>query len=103
MTQSRPIQNNFGRPYQLPETKPQMPPRPIETKIRDTGYGIPASPAGERDTNKIQFVNPYPAPETHKTVAAEAEMAGEAPVKLKGFSEGVATAPPATLRDQARL
>lgn len=92
----RPVENNFVRPYppifrpagnvadrSATPVKPPVPPRPVvqgSTFPPRRDVGVPQSQAFP-DTEKIQFVNPYPAPETH-------EMAGEAPVKFKGFSEG---------------
>jgi hypothetical protein len=88
----KPVSENFIKPYPpisrsagpvadkfSTETKPPAPPKNIQQKAPDTRYQIP-------DT--IKFTNPYPAPGTHE-VGGQAEMAGEAPVKMKGFSEGV--------------
>ena len=100
---SRSAGNAAGRSATM--AKPQITPRPTENKMRDTRYlprrqagEIPASPTGGRDTNKMQYVNPYPAPGTHR-IEPSTEMAGAAPVKLKGFSEGLSKpAEPPTAR-----
>lgn len=51
----------------------------------------------KKTPDTIQFINPYPKPETHK-VEPLTEIAGTAPVKLKGFSEGIMkkSVPPAS-------
>src|SRR3989339_106863 len=78
----RPVQNNFVMTFQPPETRPPISPQPVQTQKPDTKYEI-------RDTNKIQFVNPYPAPETHKMSSVKPEMAGEASREVKGVLRGV--------------
>ncbi|KKR44153.1 MAG: hypothetical protein UX02_C0001G0204 [Candidatus Moranbacteria bacterium GW2011_GWC1_45_18] len=78
----KPVENSFIRPYppvsrpagnaadrSAAPAKPPTLPRPIQKNIPNS-------------RKAIQFVNPFPAPESH-------EVAGEAPVKLKGFSEGI--------------
>ncbi|MDI6778095.1 MAG: hypothetical protein QMD77_02790 [Patescibacteria group bacterium] len=91
---SKSSHESFIKPYPRQETKPQMPTHPIQKtvqdstfpasskrKIPDTRYQIP-------DTS-MQFTNPYPKPGTHEAAETKTELAGEAPVKLKGFSKGV--------------
>ncbi|MDD5489057.1 MAG: hypothetical protein PHP25_00040 [Candidatus Moranbacteria bacterium] len=107
-----PVENSFVRPYppisrpagnvadrSTATEKPPVPPQPAPKQMPDpalskarlfpspTSRGIPQSQAFP-DTEKIQFVNPYPKPGTHEVIDSRPEMAGEAPVKLKGFSEG---------------
>ncbi len=81
----RPVQNNFVRTFQPPEIRPAVSNKPVD---QDSTFPLSDKSSNSSESNLIQFVNPYPAPETHEMGTAKPEMAGEAPVKLKGFSEG---------------
>ena len=94
----KPAAENFIKPYPQTINKPSTSPQPAQKNIPHSQ--LPVTNYHE----EIQFSNPFPAPGTHEPKITETEMAGETPVKFKGFSEGVATAaPPASLREQARL